>query len=260
MLIESDQNPKVKQLIKLQSKSRERKATKSFVVEGLQENRLALASGFKPISFYTCADIYDDSLYISKETNHFHFSLSIFSKVAYRKTTGGVLGVYQDENDFLLPKNIAQNATFIILEGIEKPGNLGAILRSCDASACNGVILVDSQVDFFNPNVIRSSVGTVFTNNLYQVSFDELIQWQIEHKIDLYATHLNAESKDLYSVKFNTKSAFLFGTENSGISDRWMKVAKEIIKIPMMGKVDSLNLSNSVAICLYERLRQRDFC
>lgn len=256
--ISSLHNAKIKQLIKLQQKSRERNLTKSFVVEGLQENRLAISNKYDALHYFVQEDLFDASLDLS-HVEVFKVSQEVFDKIAYRNSTGGILGVYKTKTNDLNSILKAKNPLIVVLEAIEKPGNLGAVLRTCDAAKVDAVIVCDGLVDFFNPNVIRSSVGTLFTNNLISSSKESFIEFCKKYEIQVLATFLKDESKNLYEMNLKKPTALVFGTEATGLSEFWFLKSDASIKIPMLGQVDSLNVSNSVAITLYEAVRQRDF-
>ncbi|MGI9526800.1 MAG: TrmH family RNA methyltransferase [Weeksellaceae bacterium] len=255
MEITSFQNPKIKHLLKLQQKSRERKKLNHFVVEGVQENRLALANGFKPIQWFIHDAFFRAQLAL-EEGDLYTVSQDVFEKIAYRQTTGGIVGVYETRH-FDLKDISTDNPLIVVLEGVEKPGNLGAILRSCDAAKVDAVVICDRKVDFFNPNVIRSSVGTVFTSTIIATDKDRLIDYCSENGIQIYATFLRDDTISLYETNLNEPTALVFGTESTGLSSDWVNHATETIKIPMLGQVDSLNVSNAVAICVFEAIRQR---
>lgn len=257
MQIESLQNPKIKNLLKLQEKSRERKKQGLFVVEGIQENQLALEGGFEPVEFFICPDIFTNSFEIKTSIQN-EVSKSLFEKIAYRGTTGGVIGIYTTKTKEISDVRSPENALIVVLESVEKPGNLGAVLRTCDGAGVDLVVVCDPLVDFFNPNVIRSSVGTVFTNQLVSTSKEELVNWLKKEKIQILSTFLNENTKSLYDINFSKSSALVFGTEAFGLSEFWVKNSDELIKIPMNGKVDSLNVSNAAAICIYEAVRQNN--
>lgn len=257
MQIESLQNPKIKNLLKLQEKSRERKKQGLFVVEGIQENQLALEGGFEPVEFFICPDIFTNSFEIKTSIQN-EVSKSLFEKIAYRGTTGGVIGIYTTKTKEISDVRSPENALIVVLESVEKPGNLGAVLRTCDGAGVDLVVVCDPLVDFFNPNVIRSSVGTVFTNQLVSTTKEELVNWLKKEKIQILSTFLNENTKSLYDINFSKSSALVFGTEAFGLSEFWFKNSDELIKIPMNGKVDSLNVSNAAAICIYEAVRQKN--
>lgn len=262
MLITSTQNQRIKDLIKLQQKSRDRKKTGFLVAEGVQENYLALQNNFDLQSFYICNEIFSEEKMIKKipENQIFEISKEIFEKVAYRKTTGGIIGVYKQKLSNLQELNSIENPLIVVLEQVEKPGNLGAILRSADAAGADAVVVCDERVDFFNPNVVRSSVGTIFTNKIIVANAQDFVKFCREQKIQILATFLREDTRDLFACQMKTGTALIFGTESTGLSDFWLNDVTHTIKIPMNGKVDSLNVSNAVAICLYEAVRQRRSC
>ncbi|HLV24180.1 MAG TPA: RNA methyltransferase [Moheibacter sp.] len=256
MQIESVQNPKIKNLLKLQEKSRERKKQRLFVVEGVQENQLAINAGFVPEEFFVCENIFQNAIDLSgfKSSN---ISASLFEKLAYRDSTGGILGVFQVKQNQLEEIKLKENALIVVLESVEKPGNLGAVLRTCDGAGVDLLLVCDPLVDFFNPNVIRSSVGTVFTNKIVSAEKEVTLNWLKKNKIRTLSTFLRKETKNLYETDFTKSTAIVLGTEAVGLTDFWAENSDELIKIPMHGKVDSLNVSNAAAICIYEAVRQR---
>lgn len=254
--ITSLQNTKVKQLTKLQQKSRERNKSGTFVVEGIQENRLALENNFEPTQFFVQPEIFKNALELPN-AEVFEVNQEVFNKIAYRNSTGGIVGVYKSKNFDLAQLIDKVNPLLVVLEAVEKPGNLGAILRTCDAAQVDAVIVCDRLVDFYNPNVIRSSVGTVFTNKLIGCDKTEVVDFCQKNNLAMYATFLREDTKSLYEVGLNEASAIIFGTEATGLSDFWAEHATQTIKIPMLGQVDSLNVSNAVAVCVYEAVRQR---
>lgn len=256
MQIESAQNPKIKNLLKLQEKSRERKKQGLFVVEGVQENRLAMESGFVPEEFFICENIFSEELELSRFKKSF-VSTTLFGKIAYRGSTGGILGIYKIHNNSLEEIKLKENPLIVVLEAVEKPGNLGAVLRTCDGAGVDLLVVCDPLVDFFNPNVIRSSVGTIFTNQVVAAEKQEVLNWLKKNKIQIISTFLRDETQSLYETDFTKSSAIILGTEAFGLTDFWADNSNALIKIPMNGKVDSLNVSNAAAICIYEALRQR---
>ncbi|MFA7686959.1 MAG: RNA methyltransferase [Moheibacter sp.] len=258
MQIESPQNPKIKNLLKLREKSRERKKQGLFVVEGIQENELALAAAFEPVEFFICVPIFDGSLNLS-EFQKVTVSPNVYEKIAYRGTTAGLIGVYKSKTNNLEEIRLSKNALVVVLESVEKPGNLGAILRSCDGAGADAIIVCDPLTDFYNSNVIRSSVGTVFTNQLGSDSFENVVHWLKKNKLKIVSTYLNESTQNLYEIDFHPKTALIFGTEHSGLTNEWLEHSDQTIKIPMNGKVDSLNVSNAVAICIYEAVRQKNY-
>lgn len=253
MLIESFQNEKIKNVTKLLTDNRFRKKSKIFVVEGQQENERAEQYQYVPVEYFICENIFKGKIPAGK----IHFvSEKVYEKIAYRGTSEGIIGIYQTKEVSLssfIPKD---NATVIIVEGVEKPGNLGAILRSCEAFGIDALIVADGKTDFYNPNVIRSSVGCLFGMEVFQAENEETLAFLQQNQFNIYTTLMDESAEDLYKRDFKQRSAVLFGTEHSGLSDFWMGKGKNTL-IPMAGSIDSLNLSNAVAITCYESLRQK---
>lgn len=253
MMIESFQNEKIKTLTRLLTKNSDRKKAGVFIVEGRQENERAQKFGFEPTEFFICENIFDGKIpagiinYVSDK---------IYEKIAYRGTSEGIIGTYKTKENNLQDFQPKENASIIVVESVEKPGNLGAILRSCEAFGIDALIVTDVKVDFYNPNVIRSSVGCLFGMNVFQTSNEELYDFLRKNNFSIYTTIMDETSKNVNERDFTKKSAVLFGTEHSGLSEFW-KGKGENTLIPMSGTIDSLNLSNAVAITCYEILRQR---
>lgn len=253
MLIESFQNEKVKYITKLLTDNRFRKKANVFAVEGQQENERAQAFGFEVIEFFICENIFQKELPQGK----IHLvSDKVYEKIAYRGSSEGIIGVYNTKTadlSYFAPK---ENSTIIVVEGVEKPGNLGAILRSCEAFGIDALIVSDGKTDFYNPNVIRSSVGCLFGMQVFQAENQQTLEFLNKNGYHVYTTIMDETSEDLYTRDFKQKSAIVFGTEHSGLSDFWTGKGKNTL-IPMSGSIDSLNLSNAVAITCYETLRQK---
>lgn len=253
MLIESFQNEKIKNVTKLLTDNRFRKKSKVFVVEGQQENERAVQYHFEPLEFFICENIFKGK---TPDGKIHYVSEKVYEKIAYRGSSEGIIGIYEAKEAVLSSFVPKENSTVIIVEGVEKPGNLGAILRSCEAFGIDALIVTDAKTDFYNPNVIRSSVGCLFGMNVFQSNNQELFEFLQENKFSIYTTLMDESAEDLYKRNFTGKSALLFGTEHSGLSDFWIGKGKNTL-IPMSGSIDSLNLSNAVAISCYEILRQK---
>jgi TrmH family RNA methyltransferase len=153
---------------------------------------------------------------------------------------------------------LSKNPLLLILEAVEKPGNLGAVLRTADAAGIDAVIICDQLVDFYNPNVIRSSVGCVFTNQIASAPSEHAIEWLKKNKINVYCTYLKA-SKPYYEIDYTHPAAIVMGTESQGLSNKWIENAEANIIIPMRGKIDSMNVSTAAAVVIFEAARQRGF-
>ena len=253
MTIESLQNEKIKNLNRLITDNRFRKKSGVFVVEGKQENERALQFGFENVEFYICENIFG----INHPEGKIHFvSSQVYEKLAYRGSSEGIIGIYKTKEFNLNEFSPKENASVIVVESVEKPGNLGAILRSCEAFGIDALIVTDTKVDFYNPNVLRSSVGCFFGMNVFSASNEETLAFLQKNNFKIYTTFMDESAEDLFKKNFSEKSALFFGTEHSGLSDFWLNKGENIL-IPMAGTIDSLNLSNAVAIACYEILRQK---
>ena len=252
-MIESFQNPKIKNLIRLTTDNRFRKKQKVFIIEGQQENERALKFNFKAIEFFICEEIFNS--YLPNEKINL-VSKEIYEKIAYRGTSEGIIGIYEEKENSLQDYQPSENASIIILEGIEKPGNLGAILRSCEAFGIEALIITDPKVDFYNPNVIRNSVGCIFGMNIFSYQNEELLSFLKENQFQIFTTLMSQDAQSIHEKDYTKKSAILFGTEHSGLSNFWKNKGYNVL-VPMVGTIDSLNLSNAVEINCYEILRQK---
>lgn len=261
-MITSLQNPAIKNIIKL-SKSNERKTQQLFVIEGARELSLALQSGYLPEAVYICREMFGKTKYpglldlLPKEII-FDISLPVFGKIAYRENSDGVVALAKPKQHRLSDLKLSENPFLILLESVEKPGNLGAILRTADAAAVDGVIICDPQTDLYNPNVVRSSVGGIFTVPTAVCTSQEGLTWLRDNKINLFAAELQA-AEFYQHTDFTSPSAIVMGTEAEGLSVFWRDNAAKRIKIPMRGKIDSLNVSVSAAVLTFEAMRQRGF-
>lgn len=256
-IIESDKNIKIKDLKKLYEKNRERKSRKLFVVEGKQENKFALEAGFIPKEFYIQNEIFQSRINLPENAQIYYVTHNIYAKVAYRKDTEGIIGIYQEkiqEENYIHKRN----SFILIIESIEKPGNLGAICRTADIFNIDLLFICDKKLDIYNPNVIRSSVGSVFNIPIFSIDKETLYNYLNINKIPIFATYMNETSEMIYKTDLTQSCAILFGTEHSGISSFWKDKIQKNILIPMQGKIDSLNVSNAVAITSYEVTRQRN--
>ena len=253
-MITSKSNPKIKNVVKLQ-KSSERREQNRIIIEGRREIERAVACGFIVDTLFICNDILKESFNIAAHYVE-EVTLEVFEKIAYREGSDGLLAVaipkYADLKSFK-PK---KNPLIIVLETVEKPGNLGAIMRTADAAGVDAVIIADPRTDLYNPNAIRASIGTIFSVPLFACSSEECINWLRENNIKIYCTYLKA-SIDYLEADFRQGSAIVMGTEATGISDIWVDAADQNLIIPMNGIADSLNVSVTTAIVVFEAIRQR---
>lgn len=259
--ITSLQNPKIKNISKLISKAKERKEQKLFPIEGAREIMLALEGGYVLDSVFICPELFVKTDYpvVLEGIDQrilFEVTAEIFCKLAYRENSDGLLALAQLKIHKLEDLYLSENPFLILMEAVEKPGNLGAVLRTADAAGVDAVIVCDPHTDIYNPNVIRSSVGCLFTVQTAICSNQEAIDFLRQKKICSYAAELQA-SEFYQNIDFCPPSAIIMGTEADGLSDFWLRQADFRIKIPMKGKIDSLNVSVSTAILTFEAMRQR---
>lgn len=258
--ITSLQNQRIKNIVKLQ-KASERKKQKLFVVEGLKEIKHVVQCGYQLHSLFYCPEIVPEGLPESLAPivpQIFEVSAEVFSKIAYRESTGGIIAL--GHSRFLTFDNLklSKNPLVVVLEHVEKPGNLGAILRTADAAQVDAVIICDPATDLYNPNVIRASIGCVFSTQVVSCTSEEAMEWLKRMKIKSYSAAIQTK-KWYHDCDFNQPAALIMGTESEGLSKPWRDFSEEIIKIPMMGINDSLNVSIATAILIYEAMRQRGF-
>lgn len=260
--ITSIHNPRIKQILQL-SKNKERREAGLVAMEGARELFLAMEAGYTPVNVFYCPEVYSRSEYpdLLKKINPeslIEISLTVFEKLAYRENSDGLISIIKPKKHDLDSIKLSENPFIIILESVEKPGNLGAILRTADAAKADAVIICDSATDIYNPNAIRSGIGCIFTVQIGVATSEETRDWLKKNKIKSYATELEA-SEWYHEKDFKKPSALIMGTEADGLTQFWLKNADERIKIPMRGKIDSLNVSVSTAIITFEAMRQRGF-
>lgn len=253
--ITSSANPKFKRLIALLQKSSERRESALFTVEGVREISHCIEAGYKPDCIFFCPDI------VSEETlpqcRHFALSAGLYAKAAYREGTEGAIGVFQAIEHPLSSLHLKDNPLIAVLESVEKPGNLGAVLRTCDAAGADALIICDPHTDLYNPNLIRASIGAVFTVPTAVCTTAQAISFLKSKGIRILTAQLQ-DSSLYYDCPMTKETAIVMGTEATGLSDKWRQAADAHIRIPMLGKLDSLNVSVSAAILLYEAVRQRN--
>ena len=280
--ITSAQNPKFKNLLLLQEKSKARREQGLFVVEGQRELEHCLAAGFKLRTLFVCPEITGTSAHDSAvdlggaAENYFLCSSSknqfsaaqekgpsvielpeqLYRKAAYRESTEGIIAEVEYKELWLKDLELPENPLIMVLESVEKPGNLGAVLRSADAAKADAVLICDPLTDLYNPNLIRASIGAVFTVPTVAVSSEEAIAFLQARGIQILTAQLQ-DSSLYYDVDMKRGTALVMGTESTGLTPLWRKAATAHIRIPMLGQLDSLNVSVSAAILLFEAVRQR---
>lgn len=284
-IIISAQNPKIKNLLLLQEKSKARREQGLFVVEGRRELRHCLEAGYKVRTVFVCPEIGDSSEVTdllrmtkqaachseqaschseqaschserSEESSVIEIPEQLYRKVAYRESTEGIIAEVEYKPLKLEDLRLPENPLIMVLESVEKPGNLGAVLRSADAARADAVLLCDPLTDLYNPNLIRASIGAVFTVPAVACSSEEAIAFLQARGIRILTAQLQ-DSSLYYDVNMTRGTALVMGTESTGLTDVWRKAASAHIRIPMLGRLDSLNVSVSAAILLFEAVRQR---
>jgi len=279
-VITSVQNPRIKQLLALQQKSSERRKSGLFVVEGQRELQHCIDAGLKVETVFCCEEMAPNSSLSTLHSSHLSplgelegaFQLTIvtpyvYEKIAYRGSTEGIIAIVHTPHTSL--SNIqwstvngqwsmvnGHSPLFVVLESVEKPGNLGAILRSADAAGVDAVIVCDPLTDLYNPNLIRSSIGAIFTVPTVACTSEECITWLKQHSVQILTAQLQ-DSNVYYDTDMTHPTAIVMGTESTGLTAIWREAADAHIRIPMLGQLDSLNVSVSAAILMFEAVRQR---
>ena len=289
--ITSAQNPKIKNLLLLQEKSKARREQGLFVVEGRRELEHCLEGGFEIRTLFYCPEIAEEGV-VSKISGHprpdkregpagvasgrgrseaeaifdtipsaakplvIEIPEQIYRKVAYRESTEGIIAEVANKSLKLEDLKLPENPLIVVLESVEKPGNLGAVLRSADAAGADAVLICDPLTDLYNPNLIRASIGAVFTVPTVAVSSEDAIAFLKAKSIQILTAQLQ-DSSPYYDVNMRKGTAIVMGTEATGLTNPWRQAASAHIRIPMLGRLDSLNVSVSAAILLFEAVRQR---
>jgi len=253
--ITSLQNPRIKYIVKLREDKRQRQQDGLIFVEGFDELTLAYRCGLVPQTLLTAPEIASRTLGIpAAETltvNH-----AVFQKISYRDNPDGWAGLFSTPQRSLNEFDLSDSPLVVVAESVEKPGNLGAILRTADAVRADAVLVCDPRVDIWNPNVVRASRGAVFAVPVIEVKSPEALTWLRSKKMHILAATPSAQEYHT-SVNMREPIAIAVGTEDEGLTDFWMNNSDLKIKIPMMGKVNSLNVSIATALILYEAIRQR---
>ena len=255
-IISSAQNPKVKELLSLREKSSLRREKSLFIVEGRREIGHALEASFKARTLFFCPQAGGDPSGYDAEMT-IEVSPAVYARMALREGTEGLLAVMRGSAPGLADLKLGENPLVMVLEGVEKPGNLGAVLRSADAAGADAVIICDPLTDIFNPNLIRSSLGAVFTVPVACTGSAEAAAWLKERGVRILTAQLQ-DSHLYYDTPMTGGTAIVVGSEATGLSNIWREAADAHIRIPMLGSMDSLNASVSAAILLFEAVRQRN--
>lgn len=261
--IHSRQNDQVKNLVKLRER-KHRDRQDRFLVEGLREIGHAIGAGYVIEDLYYCPEFFSspahgafiDELRKNEALRLTRLSEDAFNKASLREGSDGLLAVALQQGNALADLKLPSNPMLLVLEGIEKPGNLGAILRSADGAGVDAVILVDCVLDLYNPNAIRSSQGLVFALPIVHAEREVLRTWLTKNQIHCCASTPDT-SRLHWDVDMRGPTALFMGSESTGLTDYWLEHADQRIRIPMNGRADSLNVAAAAAVCLYEAGRQR---
>jgi len=259
--ITSAQNPFIKSLVLLQEKAKARKQSGTFLIEGIREIELAIKGNYELETILFCPELTNlsNNLTIQKSNNPIiEISKEVYQKLAYRDTTEGIIAVAKTKSHQLSDLQLPENPLILVMESIEKPGNIGAMLRTCDAAKVDAVIIANPKTDLYNPNMVRSSVGCLFTNQIATASTEETIDFLQQNNINFYSATLQ-NSTSYHTQNFTKPTALVVGTEATGLTEPWREKATQNIIIPMQGEIDSMNVSVAAAILLFEAKRQRDF-
>lgn len=277
--ISSIKNEKIKEVALLLEKSRLRREKGLFVVEGLREVSNCIQNGFSIESIFFNPDTIGPAAVevFCPDRSIFSVTPEVYAKIAYREGTEGVVAVVREKrlrlDDITLyrenasspeetkpgvgaPEVSRHNPLVLVVESVEKPGNLGALLRTADACGVDAVLVCDPLTDLYNPNLIRSSLGGIFTQQVVACTSEEAYEWLSEKKITIFTAQLQ-DSRWYYNADLTQPCALVMGSEAKGLSQFWRDVSHAKIKIPMLGQLDSLNVSVSAAVLCYEAVRQR---
>ncbi len=235
-----------------------RMKTGRVIVEGYTEVSRAVKAGIKVSTLYICPEIFTSDGSEFKGLNTVEVNKYIFSQMAFGDRLKGILALCEPRQILLsdlLP--LKKNPLIVLLEGVEKPGNLGAVLRTCDGAGVDAVIICDGKTDIYNHNVVRSSIATVFTVPVVSVSKEEAVSFLKENRVNIFVA--TSQSKHVFTdVDLTKGSAIVVGNEHTGVSLFWRDLAKEEIRIPMVGEAQCLNAAISASILVYEAFRQRE--
>lgn len=259
-MITSTQNPRIKHLLLLEQKSAQRRKDGLFVVEGRREVEHCLEAGYTLRTVFVCEELCRESLppreNVWNGAEVVPVSPNVYERIAYRGGTEGIVAVVEERRLTLQDLRLSASPLIVVLESVEKPGNLGAVLRSADAAGADAVIVCDPLTDLYNPNLIRSAIGAVFTVPCVACSTHECIEFFKHEGISILTAQLQ-DSLLYYDTHMTGPTAIVMGTEATGLTEPWRQAADAHIRIPMLGRLDSLNVSVSAAILLFEAVRQR---
>lgn len=245
----------------LQEKAKARKQSGTFLIEGKREIELAIKGNYEIETILFLPELISKEQIIKLTYDKIDFieiNKEVYQKLAYRETTEGLIAVAKTKSLKLSDLELPNNPLILVMESIEKPGNIGAMLRTCDAANIDAVIIANPKTDLYNPNIVRSSVGCLFTNQIASGTTEEVISFLKSKSITIYGATLQ-NSNSYYTKNYSTPTALVVGTEATGLSESWRDESIQNIIIPMQGEIDSMNVSVAAAILLFEAKRQRGF-
>jgi RNA methyltransferase, TrmH family len=260
--ITSRQNPRVKQAVALRD-SRERRRSGRILIDGARETLRAMEAGISPIEAFICDELCKSTdarearcALQARNTEQLHVSVDVFEKIAFGDRHDGIIVVSTRPDRSLTKLILPKNPIVAVLEALEKPGNVGAILRTADAAGVDAIIVADGRTDLYNPNTIRASVGTAFRANVCEASTAETLDWLRAKELPIIAARPDAEK--LYTeIDLRRGAAIVLGSEANGLTDAWRSSGVTPVRLPMHGIADSLNVSTTAAVLFYEAVRQR---
>lgn len=259
--ITSSQNPFIKSLVQLQEKAKSRKQSGTFLIEGKREIELAIKGNYELETVLFLPELISDEVLSKLSKSHINLieiNKEVYQKLAYRDTTEGIIAVAKTKSLALQDLKLPENPLILVMESIEKPGNIGAMLRTCDAANIDAVIIANPKTDLYNPNIVRSSVGCLFTNQIAIGSTEDVIKFLKEKNIAIFGATLQ-NSNFYHTQDYTIPTALVVGTEATGLTQAWRDAATQNVIIPMQGEIDSMNVSVASAILLFEAKRQRGF-
>lgn len=254
-MITSTANKHIKEIMALHEK-KERVTSGFFLIEGQRELQLAVKNNYEIVEIIYCAEVLKDKNIIEHSNLKTAVTAKVFAKIAYRENADGFIAVARQKEQTLAKIILKDTPLVLVLEKIEKPGNIGAVLRTADAAGVDLVIICDAVTDLYNPNIVRASLGAVFTLPIVALANQKALNW-LQNKSFAIITTTPSAKQNYFDVNMTGATAIVIGSEKEGVSDFWLENAKAKSLIPMTGAVNSLNASVSAAIVVYEAVRQR---
>ncbi len=256
-MIKSSQNPKIKALIRLKER-RHRENKEQYLIEGKKEVANALKSKTPIEQVFICSKLFNNAINLPPQLPITELSPIVFKKISYRQKPEGIIALAKVEEITLDQLNLPKRPLLLAIDSVEKPGNIGALLRTANATGIDAVFITGKGTDLYNPNVICSSIGSLFSQQTLQIDDNTLIPWLKARKISIIATSPQAKIP-YWGTNYKDGVIIALGAENKGLSELWLKNAEVTVNIPMLGIVDSLNVATSGALLMYEALKQRYF-